>query len=340
MDKSVLASTAQALVPGGKGILAADESLRSTERRFAKYAVPHTPENRNAYRDMMFTTPGLEEFISGVIFYDESIRQSAHDGVPFPKFLQGKGIIAGIKVDAGFVDLPLYPGEKITEGLDGLRDRLIEYRGLGARFAKWRAVLIIGDGLPSRYCMQANARALARYAAMCQEQDLVPIVEPDVQLAGMHSLERCEEVTTAALNYTFEALYEANIYLEGMLLKPNMVLSGKSAPVQASVEEVAAATLRTLKRTVPAAVPGIVFLSGGQGAVPATAHLNAMVKTGNYPWQLSFSYLRALADPAFDVWQGKTENFAAAQKVFYNRAKLTAAARKGEYSEAMEKDLA
>lgn len=340
MDKSVLASTAQALVPKGKGILAADESLRSTERRFAKYAIPHTAENRNAYRDMMFTTPGLEEFISGVILFDESIRQKAHEGTPFPQFLQKKGIIPGIKVDAGFVDLALYPGEKITEGLDGLRERLMEYRRLGAQFAKWRAVIIIGEGIPTPYCMRANARAMAQYAALCQEQDIVPIVEPDVQLAGSHTLERCEEVTTAMLNYTFVALFEANVYLEGMLLKPNMVLSGKSAAVQASVEEIAAATLRTLKRMVPAVVPGIVFLSGGQGAVPATAHLNAMVKMGGYPWELSFSYLRALADPAFDVWQGKAENFDAAQKVFYNRAKLTAAARKGEYSEAMEKSLA
>ncbi|MEA4909734.1 MAG: class I fructose-bisphosphate aldolase [Anaerolineaceae bacterium] len=336
MNKSELERTARSLVVKGKGILAADESLRSTERRFARYHVEHIPENRRLYRDMMFTTPGLEEYISGVILFDESIRQTAHDGSPFPEYLVKKGIIPGIKVDGGFVDLPGFPGEKITEGLDGLSARLAEYRGLGARFAKWRAVIAIGENIPSQFCMQANAHALARYAACCQAADIVPIVEPDVLIIGDHSIERCEEVSTEMLSTTFRELKKANVYLEGTLLKPNMVLPGKDAPRQASNAEVAEATLRTLKRTVPAAVPGVVFLSGGQGSVPAAANLNAMVRMGGGPWELSFSYLRALADPAFDVWRGNSESFDAAQKVFYHRARLTAAARKGEYQPSME----
>lgn len=336
MNKSKLESTARALVPKTKGILAADESLRSTKRRFDRLGIPHTAENRRAYRDMMFTTPGLEEFISGVILFDESIRQRAHDGTLFPKCLEKKGVIPGIKVDMGYQDLAGFPGEKVTQGLDGLRERLVEYRELGARFAKWRAVITIGDGIPSRNCLVSNAYGLARYAALCQEVGLVPIVEPDVLLLGEHSLERCEEVTSAMLIHTFFHLFEQHVYLEGMLLKPNMVLPGKDCPKHASVQKVAEATIRVFHRCVPIAVPGIVFLSGGQGAKPATERLNAISVLGPHPWEIAFSFLRALADPAFKVWKGEETNFDEAQKVFYQRAYLTATARQGKYSPEME----
>jgi len=337
MNQQVLIETAKAMVPAGRGILAADESTRSTEHRFKKYEIPHTFETRRAYRIMMFTTPGLEKFISGVIMYDETLRQTAHDGKPFPQYLADKGILSGIKVDTGFYPMAGFPGEFVTEGLDGLRQRLAEYRQLGARFAKWRAVVAISESLPSAACIKTQAHALARYAALCQEADIVPIVEPDVLLAGSHSLERGEEVTRRVLEAVYRELFEQGVLLEGTILKPNMVTSGKDCPVQASSQEVAASTVRTLRRTVPSVVPGIAFLSGGQGSVPATANLDAINKLGPHPWEVTFSYLRALADPAFDIWQGKPENFDAAQKEFHKRASLVAAARLAQYSPEMER---
>jgi len=340
MSYEDLKTTAKALVPPAKGILACDESVHSTARRFKIYDIPHTPENRAAYRDMMFTTPDLNQFISGVILYKETLEQSTLAGEPFPTYLQDLGIIPGIKVDEGYDPIPGSTDETISRGLDGLRERLTKYYELGARFAKWRAVIRIGDGLPTDFAIEGNAHALARYAAYCQEANIVPIVEPDVLLAGDHSLDRCEEVSSRMLNETFTQLDKHGVLLEGILLKPNMVMAGKDCPNQPSVEEVAEATIRTLKRYVPSAVPGIVFLSGGQGATPATAHLAAMNKDASHPWEVSFSYLRALADPAYAVWQGKLENKEEAQKVFYNRAKLLSAARTGTYTKDMEKELA
>lgn len=336
MDFKALEKIAQSLVQPGKGVLAADESLRSTERRFAKFNIPHTPENRQAYRDMMFTVPGLEEFIDGVILFDESIRQTTLDGKPFADFLVSKGILPGIKVDGGFIDMAGFPGEKITEGLDGLGKRLVEYYRLGARFTKWRAVITIGNGIPTDACLHANAFLLARYASISQENGMVPFVEPDVLLDGAHSIERCEQVTSRMLEFTFNELYRHHVHLEGILLKPNMVLPGKDCPDQADLEKVADLTARTLLRHVPAAVPGIVFLSGGQGALLSTQRLNAIVHKGPFPWQVSFSYLRALADPAFEIWQGIPANKEQAQKEFYKRAALVAKARMGNYSTAME----
>ncbi|MBI3000577.1 MAG: fructose-bisphosphate aldolase class I, partial [Deltaproteobacteria bacterium] len=281
-------------------------------------------------------TQGVEEFISGVILFDETVRQKAKEGRSFPEVLSQKGIIPGIKVDKGTIDLPGFPGEKVTEGLDGLRNRLSEYRDLGARFAKWRAVIAIGEGIPTRGCIEANAHALARYAALCQEAGLVPIVEPEVLIDGNHTIERCEEAEEATLKCVFSELLEHRVAFEGMLLKPSMVLSGKECPKQASVEEVARATMRCLRRVVPAAVPGIVFLSGGQSAERATEHLNAMNAMGGHPWEVSFSYARALQDPALKAWKGEATNVPAAQKIFYHRAKCNSAARYGKYTKQME----
>jgi fructose-bisphosphate aldolase class I len=336
MNKQELASVAQALVQKGKGILAADESYGTIKKRFDSIDVPSTEENRRAYRDLLFTTEGVDAYISGVIQFDETIRQAGEDGTPFPKVLSDRGIIPGIKVDKGTISLPGYPGEKITEGLDGLLDRLEEYRDLGARFTKWRAVITIGDGLPTRYCIDANAQALARYAALSQEAGLVPIVEPEVLMDGDHSIGRCEEVTKDTLETVFMELHKARVYLEGMLLKPNMVLSGKKSPVQASLEQVAEATVRCLRQAVPAAVPGIVFLSGGQSAELATQHLNAMNQMGEHPWELSFSYGRALQQPSLQAWKGDPANVPEAQRLFHRRAELNGAARYGKYSAGME----
>jgi len=336
MNIGELEAVARSLVPTGKGILAADESAPTIEKRFQAIQLPSTEENRRAYRDLLFTTPGVSEFISGVILYDETIRQKASGGMPFPKVLALQGIVTGIKVDDGAKALAGFPGEKITEGLDGLRGRLATYRELGARFAKWRAVIVVGDGIPTACCLKANAHALARYAALCQEAGLVPIVEPEVLMDGEHPIERCEEVTKEALSLVYRELLDHRVRLEGTLLKPNMVVSGKECPVQADVSQVADATVRTLRRMVPSAVPGIVFLSGGQTPRQATEHLSAMNAMGKHPWELSFSYGRALQDPVLRAWKGQAANVPAAQKAFFHRAKLNGAARYGKYSPAME----
>ena len=336
-----LAATAAALVAEGKGILAADESFGTIEKRFEGIGVASTEDTRRAYRDLLFTTPGAAEFISGAILFDETLRQSAADGRSFVEVLQGQGIVPGIKVDTGAKPLPGAPGEKVTEGLDGLGDRLAEYRALGARFTKWRAVITIGDGIPSADCIGANAHALARFAALSQEAGLVPIVEPEVLMDGAHSIARCAEVTEATLHATFGALFEQRVVLEEMLLKPNMVLSGTDHHPQAGVAEVAAATVRTMRRCVPAAVPGIVFLSGGQSDEAATAHLNAMnAMAGEQPWQIGFSYGRALQTPALRAWRGKADNVSKAKDAFLHRARLNGAARHGRYSADMEAAVA
>jgi fructose-bisphosphate aldolase class I len=331
-----LAATAKALVAPGKGILAADESSGTIKKRFDSIQVESTEENRRSYREMLFTTPGCEQHISGVILYDETIRQKASDGTPLAQVLEKRGIIPGIKVDKGTKKLP-FTDEKITEGLDGLRERLVEYRGMGARFAKWRAVIEIGEGKPSDLCLATNAHALARYAALCVEEGLVPIVEPEVLMDGDHSIDRSEAVTERTLHFVFDALYEQRVPLEQILLKPNMVLSGYSAQPQASVREVAERTIACFKRVVPAAVPGIVFLSGGQSDELATAHLNEMNRIGGFPWELSFSYGRALQAPALKAWAGKRENFEVAQRAFAKRARLNSEARYGRYTPEMEK---
>jgi fructose-bisphosphate aldolase class I len=336
MDLSSLVAVARGLVPGGKGILAADESSGTIKKRLKSIDVESTEEARRSYRELLFTTPGMEEFISGVILFDETIRQKAKDGTPFPKLLSKKGVRPGIKVDTGTSDLAGFPDEKVTEGLDGLRNRLTEYRELGAVFAKWRAVIAIGPSIPTRFCIDANAHALARYAALCQEAGLVPIVEPEVLMEGDHSLERCDEVTETTLKRVYSALFEHRVRLEGTLLKPNMVLSGKSCSKQASVREVAEATVRCLRRSVPAAVPGIVFLSGGQTSEEATERLNAMNAMGPHPWELSFSYGRALQDAPLKAWKGNSANVPLAQKRFYHRAKCNGAARYGKYTKQME----
>jgi fructose-bisphosphate aldolase class I len=336
MKDGNLQSIAKRLVAPGKGILAADESFPTIEKRFKSINLPSTEENRRAYREVLFTTKGVGEFISGVILFDETIRQKTRDGRPFVQVLEEQGIIPGIKVDNGAKAMANFPGEKITEGLDGLRDRLKEYRGLGARFAKWRAVITIGEGIPTQTCIDANAEALARYAALCQEGDLVPIVEPEVLMDGPHTIERHFEVTEQTLRSVFRALAEHRVALEGMLLKPNMVLSGKECPQQASVQEVAEATVRCMRRVVPAAVPGLVFLSGGQTDQQATEHLNAMNRLPDLPWQLSFSYGRALQAPVLKAWKGDAANVAAAQQAFYHRAWCNSKARFGDYTEAME----
>src|SRR5579871_1593906 len=313
MNTAELATTARALVAKHRGILAADESTGTIAKRFASIKLESNEENRRAYREMLFTTPGAGEFISGVILYDETIRQKTKDGVPFPKYLADHGMIPGIKVDTGAKPLAGFPGETITEGLDGLRERMAEYYKLGARFAKWRAVIDIGTGIPTRYAVTANAEALARYAAICQEANIVPIVEPEVLMDGAHTLERCEEVTNFVLDNVFTHLFAARVALEGMVLKPNMVISGKKCAQQASAEQVAEATVRTLKRQVPAAVPGIAFLSGGQSPTDATLHLSLMHAAGSLPWGLTFSYGRALQEDALQAWQGKPGQFASGQ---------------------------
>lgn len=340
MDREALSSTARALVAPGRGILAADESFGTIKKRFDSIRLESTEEARRSYREILFTTKGVEEFISGVILFDESIRHSTADGVPFPKVLADKDIVPGIKVDTGAKNLAGFPREKITEGLDGLRDRLAEYHELGARFAKWRAVITIGDGIPTTTCIRANAQALARYAALCQEAGLVPIVEPEVLMDGDHTIERCEDVTFATLRSVYHELREHRIALEGTLLKPNMVLPGAECPTQASPEQIAEATVRCFRRVVPAAVPGIVFLSGGQTAEQATERLNAMNAMGEHPWQLSFSYGRALQAPVLAAWRGEAGNVAAAQGAFYHRSKLNGLARYGNYSREMEASVA
>jgi fructose-bisphosphate aldolase, class I len=336
MKTESLESVARKLVAPGKGILAADESTGTIEKRLKSINVPSTEENRRAYREILFTTAGAGEFISGVILFDETIRQKTRDGRTFVKALEEQGIVPGIKVDKGAKAMANFPGEKITEGLDGLRDRLAEYRQLGARFAKWRAVITIGDKVPTRTCIASNAEALARYAALCQEADLVPIVEPEVLMDGAHTIERHFEVTQQTLESVFHALYEHRVVLEGMLLKPNMVLSGKECSQQASVQEVAEATVRCVRRVVPAAIPGLVFLSGGQSDLQATEHLNAMNRLPDLPWQLSFSFGRALQAPVLKAWKGDPANVAAAQQAFHHRARCNSKARFGKYSEEME----
>ena len=338
MDVQQLQSTAQALVAEGKGILAADESTGTIKKRLDSIGVESTEETRRAYRELLFTTEGAEEFISGVILYDETIRQSASDGTPFPEVLASKGIIPGIKVDTGAKPLALTDGETITEGLDGLRGRLEEYRGLGARFAKWRATYSIAADKPSEYCVWTNAHALARYAALCQEAGLVPIVEPEVLQDGTHTIAESRKATGRVLQAVYTELHDQRLDLRGTLLKPNMVLSGYDASDRASADEVAEVTLECFYKHVPAAVPGIVFLSGGQSDEDATAHLNAMNARGPHPWQLSFSYGRALQAPALKAWGGKEENVEAAQRAYYHRAKMNGAARTGMYAPEMEKE--
>ena len=332
-----LESTAKSLVAPGKGILAADESTGTIKKRFDKIKAENTEDNRRDYREMLFTTKGCEEFVSGVILFDETLRQKASDGTPLAQILTSKGIIPGIKVDKGPTKLAGSADEQITDGLDGLRARLAEYRGLGARFAKWRAVIAITDDKPSDHCLLTNAHALARYAGLCVDEGLVPIVEPEILMDGTHTIERSHEVTERTLHFVFDALLQQLVPLEQILLKPNMVLSGYECPKQASVREVAERTIQCFKRVVPAAVPGIVFLSGGQSDEAASAHLSEMNRIGGFPWQMSFSYGRALQAPALKAWGGKKENFAAAQKAFYHRAKCNGAARYGKYSDAMER---
>jgi fructose-bisphosphate aldolase, class I len=331
-----LEKTARALVAEGKGILAADESDGTIKKRFDSIGVESTEDNRRAYRELLFATDGAEEYISGVILFDETIRQSAEDGTPFPKLLESKGIIPGIKVDLGAKPLALSDGETVTEGLDGLRERLNEYRELGARFAKWRATYSIDAERPSEYCVWTNAHALARYAALCQEAGLVPIVEPEVLQDGTHTLEQSSKATGRVLQAVYTELHDQRIDYRGTLLKPNMVLSGYDADDRAGVQEVAEVTLESFYKHVPAAVPGIVFLSGGQTDEDATAHLNAMNAMGPHPWELSFSYGRALQAPALKAWGGKPENVEAARRAYYHRAKMNGAARTGMYAPEME----
>jgi fructose-bisphosphate aldolase class I len=340
MNPSELARIAGAMVAKGKGILAADESTSTIKKRFDTIKLESTEEARRTYRDLLFTAPGAAESISGVILYDETIRQKTKDGTPFPQYLAKLGIIPGIKVDTGAKPLAAFPGETITEGLDGLRERLVEYYKLGARFAKWRAVIDIGAGIPTAFAIEANAQALARYAALCQENDIVPIVEPEVLMDGNHTIERCAEVTEQVLETVFGTLYRHRILFEGMVLKPNMVISGKQAPNRAAPEAVAAATLRVLKRHVPPAVPGIAFLSGGQSSTEATLHLSLMNKMGPTPWPLTFSYGRALQDDALRSWGGVAANFQAGQKAFAKRAKLNGLATSGRYAAEMESQAA
>ncbi len=331
----MLRETAAALVAPGKGILAADESDGTIGRRFAAVGVESTEDTRRAYRELLLATPGIEEHLSGVILFDETIRQRASDGTPFPELLAAKGIVPGIKVDRGAKALAHADGETVTEGLDGLRERLEEYRGLGARFAKWRAVYTIAEGRPSEYAVWTNAHALARYAALCQEADIVPIVEPEVLMDGAHGLDESYRATSRAQHALFTELRDQRVELEGLLLKPNMVLAGYSAP-EASVEDVAAETVRCLRHHVPAAVPGVVFLSGGQPELAATAHLDAMNRLGAQPWQLSFSYARALQNVAMELWRGDPANVAAARAAFLHRARMNGLARAGGYSPELE----
>ena len=340
MNLNELNSVAKAMTGNGKGILAADESSPTIKKRFDSIDTESTEESRRRYREMLFTAPGVADHIGGVILFDETIRQSTTDGILFPQYLNDHGMVAGIKVDTGAKALAGFPGETITEGLDGLRDRLNEYRELGAKFAKWRAVINIAAGIPTEYCLNANAHALARYAALCQEAGIVPMVEPEVLMDGGHSIGRCEEVTHAALAATFAALAAHKVALQGIVLKPNMVISGTDAPNRASAAEVAEATLRTLKAHVPAEVPGIAFLSGGQTAEEATLHLSLMNQMGPLPWELSFSYGRTLQAPPLGAWRGKEENFAAGQAALIKRARLNSLAHTGTYDSAMEAEAA
>ncbi len=334
MNSDVLRATASALVAPGKGILAADESSGTIKNRFDSIGVESTEENRRAYRELLFTSPHIEESISGVILYDETIRQMASDGRPLSEVLSSQGVIPGIKVDGGAHPLPGCPGESVTDGLDGLRERLAEYSQLGARFAKWRAVIAIDHVLPSLRCIEANAHALARYAALCQEANIVPIVEPEVLMDGAHTIEQCEEVTTQVLQYHYHALHQHGVELEGTLLKPNMVIPGKASGTTATPDEVAEASVRTYNRSVPAAVPGIVFLSGGQSPEEATLNLNAMNAMGAHPWELSFSYGRALQQPVLKVWMGNSTNLERAQIAFLGVSRANSQARYGTYKMA------
>lgn len=338
MNTQELIKTARLLVAHDKGLLAMDESNPTCNKRFAKQGIPQTVEARRSYRELIITTPNLSDCISGAILYDETIRQSKNDGTPLVRALADAGIIPGIKVDTGAKQMAGFPGEKITEGLDGLRDRLQEYFQMGARFAKWRAVITIGVGIPSRGCMEANAQALARYAALCQEAGLVPVVEPEVLMEGPHTLDRCSEVTEEVLRTVFGHLYMQRVMLEGMILKPNMVLPGLTCPIQEGVDEVADATVKCLSRSVPAAVPAVAFLSGGQSGGLASARLNAMNARfkGSLPWAVAFSFARAIQQPALEIWGGKEANVATAQQALYHRARCNRAARRGEYEAAME----
>ncbi|KKQ53015.1 fructose-bisphosphate aldolase [Candidatus Woesebacteria bacterium RIFCSPHIGHO2_01_FULL_39_17] len=336
MNQAALNNTAKALVAQGKGILAADESTGTIRKRFDKVGVESIPENHRIYRQILFKTHRIEEFISGVIMFDETIRQTTDEGVPFAKNLSDTGIIPGIKVDKGTIDMVNFPGEKITQGLDGLRERLVEYKDMGARFSKWRAVITIGEGIPSDICINSNACFLAIFAALSQEADLVPIVEPEVLMDGAHDIKKSEEVTYKTLKAVFTKLTEYKIYFPGMLLKPNWVHPGKDSGETATDREIAEATLRVLKEVVPPEVPGIVFLSGGDNPGESTSHLDAMNEIDDAPWQLSFSFGRALQEPVLKSWAGKAENIEAAQRKFYKRAKLNSLARKGEYKVEME----
>ena len=341
MNLAELNKVAEAMVKPGRGILAADELTGTIGKRFETIGVPSTADTRRDYREMLFrTTEAMSKYISGVILYDETIRQNAKDGTPLVKLIEKTGTMPGIKVDKGTKPLPNCPGEVITEGLDGLRERLVEYRGLGAKFAKWRAVIDIGSDIPSYECISANAHALARYAALCQDEGIVPIVEPEVLMDGDHDIDRCYKITEWTLKTVFEQLYYARVALEGMVLKPNMVIAGKKSPKQAGVEEVAEKTVRLLKSCVPAAVPGIAFLSGGQSDEDATAHLDAMNRLGPLPWPLSFSYGRALQHSPQTTWSGKPENVAAAQRAFNHRAMMNGLATLGQWKADLERKAA
>jgi len=333
---ALLIDTAQALMAPGKGILAMDESLGTCNRRFAQVGIEQTEENRRRYRELLVTTPGLFAHISGAILFEETLYQRTRDAVPFVDVLQTAGVLVGIKVDAGAQPLAGFPGEKITEGLDGLRERLTQYAGQGARFAKWRAVLNITEQLPSRFAIQANAQALARYAALCQEAGIVPIVEPEILMDGDHSLARCQAVTTEVLDQVFEQLHQHRIVLEGMILKPNMVLAGETNREALSLDAVAQATVACFRRKVPAAVAGIAFLSGGQSSALATAHLNAMHQGAPLPWPLTFSYGRGLQDDALHLWAGDDANRSSAQQALLRRARCNGAAALGDYDDSME----
>ena len=339
MDKRLLEKTAGAMVAPGKGLLAADESAGTAKKRFDSVGVESSEENRRAYREMLFTTPKLSEYVSGVILFDETLRQSTQDGVNFGQYLEKNGILPGIKVDAGAHDMALHPGEKVTEGLDKLAERMQEYFGMGARFAKWRAVITIGDGIPTQACLEANAHALARYSAICQEASIVPIVEPEVLLDGTHTAERSERVHERTLETLFHELFRQDVIPECLILKASMCVSGKENAKQAGVQEVAERTLRVLKRTVPAALPGVVFLSGGQTDENATAHLDAMNRMGA-PWPLTFSYSRALQAVALKAWRGQAGNVSAAQKAFHHRARMNSLAAKGQWNANLEKQAA
>jgi len=340
MDKALLSKTAAAMVAKGKGILAADESSGTCEKRFKSVGVECTEESRRTYRNLLFSAPGVEQFLSGVILFDETARQKANDGTPIPQYLAKKGVIPGIKVDKGLANLPFTREEKVTEGLDGLQKRMKEYFDLGCRFAKWRAVITIGPDIPTHTCLYANAHALARYAAICQEASIVPMIEPEVLLDGDHTAERSEEVHEATLRATYAAMAAYNVSIEHLILKTSMVVSGKDNARQAGVDEVAERTVRVLKRTVPAAQPGIVFLSGGQSDEAATAHLNAMAAMKGLAWPLTFSYSRALQNPALKAWRGQAGNVGAAQKAFHHRAHMNGLAAQGRWKADLEKQAA